>query len=128
MPLHPYWPNSPVFAGMNGCQLAEFTYMKPKPITSMTIAILTNTMTLLNRADSWMPMTSSVVRIADEHHRGDVQHAVNCWYFVRSHVPAVISAFVAGSTQSTERTSVCVPSTPNGADVNCRGMWMPICP
>ena len=41
-PDHPKLPNSPVLGGMNGCQFAVFTYMKPKPITSSTIAILMN--------------------------------------------------------------------------------------
>jgi hypothetical protein len=41
--------------------LAEFTYMNPKPMTSSTIAIFTTTITLLNRADSLMPTTSSAV-------------------------------------------------------------------
>ena len=50
-----------VFAGMNGCQFAVFTYMKPKPITRSTIATLMNTITLLKFADSLMPITSSVV-------------------------------------------------------------------
>ena len=58
-----------------GCQLAVFTYMKPKPITRNTIAILMNTMTLLNRADSLMPMTSKRSSAAMSTIAGHVDHA-----------------------------------------------------
>src|SRR5205809_217891 len=63
-PVQPNSPNLPVAAGTNGAQFDDFTYMKPKPITRNTIASFTNTMTLLNRADSLIPITSSVVTIA----------------------------------------------------------------
>src|SRR3984957_14898620 len=46
---------------MNGCQLLTFTYLNPNAITRITIATLTYTITLLNRADSLIPTTNSVV-------------------------------------------------------------------
>ena len=62
MPLHAEVPEvTGGLGGMNGCQFAGLTYMNPNPITSITIATLMYTMTLLNRADSLMPITSSVV-------------------------------------------------------------------
>ena len=96
--------------------------MKPKPITRMTIAILMKTMMLLKRADSWMPMTSSTVRIATSAMAGMLRTPWICWYFAGRTRPRNEHALFAGFTQSTDGTSVCVPSTPNGADVNCRGM------
>ena len=60
-PDHPKLPKPPVFGGTNGCQLAVFTYLSPKAITRSTIAIFTYTITLLKRADSLIPTTSSVV-------------------------------------------------------------------
>ncbi len=95
-PLHPKAPNSPWLGGTNGCQFAGFTNWKPKPITRKTIATLTKTMMLLKRADSRMPITSSVVMTA-----------------TRKTAGRLISAPVG--------TRVCVPTTENGAFTRCVG-------
>src|SRR5438034_9464219 len=60
-PVQPKAPRSPVFGGMNGCQLAGFTACAANTMNSTTTASLMKTMTLLVVADSLMPMTSSVV-------------------------------------------------------------------
>src|SRR2546422_5298629 len=61
MPLHPYSPNLPAFSGMNGCQLAGFTYAAPPTMTISTTASLTRTIAELTLADSLMPITMRIV-------------------------------------------------------------------
>ena len=54
MPGQPYWPG-PVWAGMNGSQLAPCTYQAPKAMNSTITATLIATTMPLKRADCWMP-------------------------------------------------------------------------
>ena len=54
--LQPNLPNSPVFGGMNGCQLAPSMTHMPKPMNRMITATLIATTTALKRADWWMPI------------------------------------------------------------------------
>ena len=60
-PLHPYSPKVPVLGGMNGCQLAVFTYAAPPTMTMITTATLTKTIAVLTVADSLMPMMMRIV-------------------------------------------------------------------
>ena len=87
--------------GMNGCQLPCFTNMKPKPMTSSTMASFTATITLLKRADSLMPTTSSAVSASTSSTAGRLMMA-----------PV--------------RMSVCVPSTRYGALESASGMGKPM--
>ena len=64
MPLQPYFPNSPVFAGISGCQLAVLMKKAPSPMKATTTTSFTATMMLLSRADSLVPMTSKAVMAA----------------------------------------------------------------
>ena len=56
-PVHTPW-NPP---GKNGCQLAGFTKKAPTPMKNSRVRTFRTTITLLNRADSFTPRTSSHV-------------------------------------------------------------------
>ena len=60
-PDHPNSPNVPVLGGMNGRQLARWTYHRPATTNTIRTPIFTITMKLLNPADSRIPMTRIVV-------------------------------------------------------------------
>ena len=87
--------------GMKGCQLAGFTWAKPKPITSSTTPTLTITTTLLNRALSVMP---------------------------RTRTPAVNSSTATAGTLSRWPVATIWNPSPalNGASVKAWGKWTPM--
>src|SRR5579864_1587545 len=73
IPDHPYDPNDPVFAGMNGCQFAVINaqcpnaYAVANPMKISTTETLITTTTLLKFADSFTPITriAVITTIAD---------------------------------------------------------------
>ncbi len=123
-----------MFSGMNGTQLAVLTYLMPKPITARTIATFTYTMKLLNFADSLMPTTRSTVSTSTISIAGTLRMPLSTVPPAAAQLATEIAVCeigstakppVAGSTQSCERTSVCVPSTVNGEPAMAAGMWIP---
>ena len=52
IPLHPKWPELPVFGGMNGCQLAELIARTAPAMNSNTTETFTKTIKSLKEADS----------------------------------------------------------------------------
>lgn len=68
-------PNTPFQpCGMNGFQFAGVTWNKPTAITSSTTDTLMNTMMLLMRVDSRMPIDSSVVITIITRNAGRLNH------------------------------------------------------
>src|SRR6266568_1163367 len=78
IPLQPKWPELPVFAGMNGCQLAELMARAAPAMNSNTTKTFTKTIRLLNEADSLMPMTSSTVTTKMMRTAGRLKIALTC--------------------------------------------------
>src|SRR4051812_24259782 len=100
-PLQPNSPNLPVFGGMNGCQLARFTYAAPNTTNSTSTTTFTMTMMVLKPADSLMPTT----RIAE--------------------TASTMSAAGTLNTPVTVLPSASATSEPGGP-VNAGGMLTPI--
>src|SRR5262249_10217735 len=100
-PLQPNVPNAPVLGGMNGCQFALLIYIAPNPTNSSSTATFTTTITVLNPADSLIPMT----RIAE-----------------------TTTTMIAAGTLNTPATvlpSGSATRDPGGPD-NAAGKWIPM--